>query len=221
MTTEKRGHAINGDLFALRHPTMALDRPFTTFIDVTFRGTTHQAFVALDRSAFSYAHVTGEFSVAGYHGYLLENIDTVETRATHRYQALVDTAVGVLSIHSYESTDHLLALVGALRPGETALGVVIEPDDEVEFASPPRVALDVDVGLVEITPLTGEVIDRLPTWQGTPVGGGHLYGGHFADDRVHLTLVTPTCRVMALPGPGVDADAATDALSELEARWSR
>ena len=219
-TTTKRGNAINGDLFTLQHSSLDLDAPFTSFIDVAFRRTTHQAFVAADRNAFSFANATGEFSVGDYAGHILETLDSVETQVSHRYQAIVTTPHGVLSTHSYDSVPGLLALVGALRHAANRLGVVLNPDDECEFTTAPRVALDLDqIGVLEITPLTAEVIDQLPTWQGSTVAGGQLYGGRFTDDAPYLTLVTPTCRVLALPGAQADEDHIANILSSLEADW--
>lgn len=218
-TTSKRGHAINGDLFELRHPSLGIDTPFTTFIDVSFRGTTHQAFAAADRRAFSFANTSGEFTVGDLRGHVVETLDAVETQVAHRYQAIVAAAHGALSIHSYDGADHLLSLVGALRPADTRLGLILDPDDEVEFTSAPRVALSLDIGVLEITPLTQEVIDQLPTWQGTEVGAGQLYAGRFTDDSAYLTLVTPTCRVLALPAADADEDHVAGVLAELEATW--
>lgn len=218
--TQKRGNAINGDVFTLQHPTLNLDVPFTSFIDVAFRGTTHQVLVAADRGAFSFANATGEFTVGPFSGHILETLDSVETQVSHRYQALVTTPHGVLSTHSYDSATGLLALVGALRPSADTLGISVEPDDEGEFTTAARVALSIDpIGVVEVTPLTAEIIDQLPTWQGTQVQGGQLYGGRFTDDAAYLTLVTDTCRVLAMPGAGADEDQVVQLLAELEANW--
>jgi len=219
-STSKRGHAINGDLFELRHPSLDLQAPFTTFVDVSFRGTTHQVFAAADNRAFSYENVTGEFTVGEFTGHLLENLDAVQTQVSHRYQALVDTPAGVLSTHSYDSTEALLALVGALRPTASRLGVIVDPDDEIEFTAAPKVAMTLDLGVLEVTPLTAEVIEQLPAWQGTPVAGGQLYGGQLSDQSIYATLVTPTCRVMALPAADVAPDDVAAALAELHAAWT-
>jgi len=82
------------------------------------------------------------------------------------------------------------------------------------------VALSIDqIGVLEVTPLTAETIDQLPTWQGTQVDGGQLYGGRFTDDAAYLTLVTDTCRVLAMPGADADEDQVAQLLSELEANW--
>ena len=218
-STTKRGHAINGDLFELRHDALDLHVPFTSFVDVSFRGVTHQVLVAADKHAFSFANVTGEFTVGDYAGFILEVLDSVETQASHRYQAIVTTPHGLLSTHSYASPSVLMSFVGALRPTDTMLGVVLEPDDECEYTSAPRVALTLPIGVVEVTPLTAEVIDRLPTWKGSPVQRGELYGGQFTDDAPYLTLVTDTCRVLALPGPGISGDVAATAMAAFEAEW--
>lgn len=210
---------MNGDVFELRHDSLDLTVPFTTFIDVAFRGTTHQVLTAADRFAFDHVHVTGEFTVGGHRGHILENLDTVQTQVRHRYQAVVTTPAGVLSTHSYADTSTLLAFIGALRPAATELGVALDPDDECEYSSAPRVALDSAIGVLEVTPLTAEVIELLPAWQGTGVRGGQLYGGRFTDDTPYLTLVTDTCRVMALCAAAVDVDDVANVLSGLEAVW--
>jgi len=216
----KRGHAINGDEFTLTHADTYLTVPFTTFIDVSYRGITHQVFAAADRNAFTFAHVTGTFTVGEYQGHIVETLDTVSTQVSHRYQALVTTPTGVLSVHSYDNTRTLLDLVGALGPSATQLGVTIAPNDEIEFASPPRVALQLELALIEIMPLTAEVIDLLPTWEGTQVAGGQLYGGRFGDNSAYITMVTDTCRVLAMPAAGVDPDEVADLLTSLFVTWS-
>ncbi len=215
----KRGTALNGDLFAMSTPHLDLDVPFTTFIDVSYRGTTHQAFAAADHNAFNFAAVTGEFTVGNFEGHIIETLDAVETQVAHRYQAVIKTPNGVLSIHSYDSVDGLLGLVGSLRPGSTALGIVLNPDDEVEYTSAPKVAVTTAIGVLEVTPLTAEVIEQLPAWEGSPVAGGQLYGGRFTDSAVYLTLVTPTCRVLALPGPDIADDDVAEVMAGLEVDW--
>lgn len=217
--SHKRGHAVNGDLFDLRHPQPFFDAPFTSFIDVSFRGTTYQVLTAAERNAFSYATVTGEFSVGGLAGHVIETLDNVAGKALHRYQGVVVTPDGALSTQTHDSPAGLLALIGALRPLPTRLGVTIDPDDEVEVASAPKVALQLDVGLVEITPLTGEVIEQLPAWSGSVVRGGELYGGRLTDETPYLTLVTSTCRVVIMPGAPAHADRAADFAAELLADW--
>lgn len=215
----KRGHAITGDVFQLRHESLDLDAPFTSFIDVAFRGITHQAFVAADPHGFAYEHVTGEFTVGQYKGHILESLDAVEAQVSHRYQALVTTPAGVLSTHSYDSVPGLLAFVGALRPQATALGLVIDPDDECEFTGPAKVAMTLPMGLIEITPLTQEVIDTLPDWQGTEVAEGELFGSRFTNGDPYLTLVTSSCRVLVMPAADADIDVVSEQVSLLSATW--
>lgn len=203
----------------MQHPTLPLNVPFTTFIDVTYRGVTHQAFAAADRGAFNYATTTGEFSVAGLQGHIVETLDNVETQVSHRYQAIVPTEQGVLSVHSYDSVDALMSLVGALRPQESPLGIRLDPNDEVEYSSAPRVAMQTEVGVVELTPLTAEVIEQVPDWKGTPVAGGELFAGRFTDDASYLTLVSDSCRAMVLPSVTTDDDQLTAVIAELHADW--
>lgn len=215
----KRGRAINGDLFELHHPSSTFTAPFTSFIDVAYRGLTHQAFVAADRHAFSYANATGTFTVDGFTGHLVESLDTVETQVTHRYQAIVDTPHGVLSVHSYRGATEVLELVGALAPTADELGVALVLQDDATFASPAKVGLTTEFGVLEVTPLTAEVLDELPTWSGTPVVGGELFGGRFVDGSPYLTLVTDSCRVMLLPGADTLDDDAARWLATLQAHW--
>ena len=149
----------------------------------------------------------------------IRDSDTVETQVRHRYQALVTTPGGVLSVHSYESVDHLLSLVGALHPTATRLGVTLDPGPDAEFTTAPRVAVNTEIGILDITPLTSEVIDLLPTWQGSKVEAGHLYGGRFTDEAAYLTLVTDTCRVLIMPGAEADEDQVATIAAGLVVDW--
>ena len=143
--------------------------------------TTHQAFVAVDRNAFSFANATGEFSVGDYAGLILETLDSVETQVSHRYQARVTTPHGGLSTHSYDSVPGLLSLVGPFTPAANRLGVVPYLDDGCAFTTAPLVAMEVD--------------------------------------QISVIEITPTCRVLALPGNHADDDHVPDMLSSLEADW--
>lgn len=218
--TTKRGYALNGDEFIITAPDADLSAPFTTFVDVSFRGVNHQLFVAVDNSAYAYSAVTGEFTVGRYRGHILEQLDNVQTQVAHRYQALVETPSGTLSVHSFEGVDHLLTLVGSLGVEDTPLGVTCNPDPAIEFVSAPRVAMQMTWGVLELTPLTVAVVDQLPAWSGTPAANGDLYAGAFADTSPYLTLVTTTCRVIALPGADADVDEITGLLATLQAQWN-
>lgn len=216
----KRGHAINGDLFTLTHPKLDLSNPFTSHVDVVYDGITHQLLTSADIGAFNFANVTGEFTVADLPGYIIESLDNVATQATHVYRAVVRSETGVLATQSYQSVEQVLGLVGAARPTPTRLGMVIDPYDTVSISSAPKVTIQLDIGIIEITPLTQEVIEELPEWSGTPVEAGEIYAGMFTDDAPYLTLVTPTCRVITMLGPDVDVDEAIETLGRLPVHWA-
>jgi hypothetical protein len=220
MTFTKRGTALTGDLFTVSHPSLQLSAAFTSHVDVLFDGLTHQVLSAADRGAFNYANTTGEFTIGEFRGHVIETLDTVSTQVSHRYQAVVTADNGALSTHSYQSAEQVLALIGALSPISTALGLVIDPDDTVEVVSTPKVAFATDIGLVELAPLTSEIIAQLPSWSGTAVEHGELYAGQSSDRAPWLTLVTETAQVIAMLGDNVDPDDAVTALSSLRAVWS-
>jgi len=220
MTFTKRGTAITGDLFTLSHPRLALAAPFTSHVDVLYDGLTHQVLTAADHGAFNYANTTGEFTTGDLRGHIIESLDTVSTQVSHRYQAVVVSNNGALSTHSYQSASQALALVGALAPIRTSLGLIVDPDDTVEIVSTARVAFTTDIGVLELAPLTTEIIAQLPDWSGTRVDGGQLYAGQFSDQAPWLTLVTETTRVVTMLGNEIDPDDAVAELSSLQARWT-
>lgn len=219
-TNRTRGTSITGDLFVIEHPTLALDQPFTSHVDVSFEGVTHQILSTANRSAFNYSNTTGEFAIGDMTGHVIETMDTVETQVAHRYQAVISGTDGALATQSYVSADTALSLIAALHPASTALGIAIEPDDAVEITGPARVALTTDLGVLEITPLTATVNDQLPGWTGTAVTHGELFAGRLSDDVPYLVLVTSTCRVMLMLGADVSADQAATAMAELDATWT-
>ena len=220
MSSSKRGTAINGDLFLVEHPTLDLGEPFTSHVDVAFDGITHQVLSTADRTAFNYANTTGEFTVGELRGHIIESIDTVQTQATHRYQAVVSSASGALSTQTYLSATAAVELVAALRPLSTALGIAIDPDDSAEIGGDARVAMSTPLGILELTPLTPDVDRQLPDWSGTDVDHGQLYGGQHADGSPWLTLVTASARVILMLGAGVSADEGAAGLARLGVTWT-
>lgn len=219
-TNSTSGTTITGDLFVIEHPTLDLGEPFTSHVDVSFEGVTHQVLSTAHRSAFNYANTTGEFAIGELTGHVIESMDTVETQVSHRYQAVIAGPDGALATQSYLSAESALALMGALRPTPTALGMAIDPDDAVEITSPARVAMSTDLGVLEVTPLTTTVTGQLPAWTGTSVRHGELFAGHLSGELPYLTLVTATCRVLLMLGADVDPDAAAAGMAELNATWT-
>lgn len=215
----KRAHAVTGDLVTLNHATEHLGAPFSSHVDVTFQGVTHQILTLSSRAGIDFTHTTGEFSVNGLRGFVIQAIDTVATQGAHRHQAVVDSSNGALTTYSYLSTADLLALVGALRPVPTTLGMVITPDDQVEIVSTAKVAMTTPHGLLECSPLTTEVNDLLPTWAGTSVHDGELFAGQVSNDAPYLTLVTASARALLMVDSVAGVDAAAAFMSKLEVRW--
>lgn len=219
-THSKRAHAITGDLLTLRHPHHALASPFSSHVDVAYAGVTHQVLALQSKAGVDFTHTTGEFTVGGLRGYVIETIDTVETQGAHRYQAVVDSEQGILTTYSYLGVSELLGLIGALQPVPTALGMVVTPTDDVEIVSTAKIALTSKHGLLECTPLTAEVHDLLPQWAGTSVAGGELFAGHLSDSAPYLTLVSGSARTLLMIDEPDKADRAAVFMSELETTWA-
>ncbi|MEM7092881.1 MAG: hypothetical protein AAF567_07755 [Actinomycetota bacterium] len=220
MSHTKRGTAITGDLFTLQHPSLVLDAPFTSFVDVVFDGVTHQVLSTADRSAFNYANTTGQFAIGDLQGHIIESIDTVDTQATHRYQAVLSGSSGALAVHTYLGSAQAVDLLAALRPVATPLGMALDPSDGAEIVTAPKVAVTTAIGVLEVSPLTGAIDAQLPRWQGTIAPHGQLYAGRIGDEVPWLTLVTRRCRVAALLGADVDPDHAATILALLDANWT-
>ena len=189
MTSRKRGTALTGDLFVVEHPTLDLSGPFTSHVDVSFEGVTHQVLSAADRGAFSYATTTGAFAIGALHGHVVETMDTVATQVTRRFQAILSSASGVLATQTYIDAAQAVRLIGELGPSPTTLGMAIDPQHAVEVTGAPRVAFTTPIGVLEVSPLTASIDAQLPTWRGTPVSGGDLYAGMLSDAVPYLTLV--------------------------------
>ena len=219
MTSHKRGTAITGDLFVLEHPTLDLSVPFTSHVDVSFDGITHQVLSAADRTGFSYATTTGTFSVGELSGHVVETMDTVATQAVRRFQAIVGSGLGYLATQTYLDAGQAVRLVGELGPVPTPLGIAIDPQHAVEVIGAPRVALTTEVGVLEIAPLTATIDSQLPTWRGTPVDHGELYAGMLSGSVPYLTLVSDTARGVLMMGADIDPDDAVGVLAALQLRW--
>lgn len=220
IANRRRAHAVTGDLLTLAHPSADLDQAFSSHVDVVYRGVTHQVLTLRGRSGVDFTHTTGEFTVNGLRGFLIEAIDTVETQGAHRYQAVVDSPSGILTAYSYLGSSELLAMIGALAPVPTSIGMVVTPSDDVEIVSTAKVAIKTAFGLLECAPLTAEVNDELPTWGGSEVATGELFAGRLSDDAPYLTLVTSTARALLMVDTPDLADEASEFMSALEVDWA-
>lgn len=216
----KRVHAVTGDLVTIAHPTADISAPFSSHVDILYAGVTHQALTLQSRAGIDFTHTTGEFTVNGLRGFLIEAIDTVATQGAHRYQAVIDSYNGVLTAYSYLGANELLQMIGALQPVATSLGMVITPSDDVDIVSTAKVAMATPYGLLECSPLTVEINDLLPTWAGSNVAHGELFAGQLGDQAPYLTLVTKTARALLMVSSQRQADAAAAFVSELEVYWA-
>ena len=212
-----RAQAVNGDLVELHHPTVELDGPFTSDVEVAFDGLHHQVLSTANRSLFNFAEVSGEFTIGDMAGHLIESIDTVATQAVHTYLAVLSTDGGVLSTRSYVSAESVVDLMAALRPTPSRRGAFADPDDTVQFVGPARVSITTDFGVLALSPLTTQVVRLLPDWSGSAVAHGELFSGRHSDNAAYLTLVTPTARCVLMVNG--DPDDAVGFMADLRVDW--
>lgn len=221
MQTSKRVLAVNGDTVEIAHPSCDLSRPVSTYASVNHDGVTHHVISVPDTEGFSYAMTTDAFSINGYTTHITEFVDDNSVGlASVVYKGILDTGNGALTVHSYDSPDHTIALLGAIDPQHNELGAYVGPNNRVDFATAPTVVLDVEkLGLLEMFPLTDEVNALLPEWSGTPVDGGELFAASMSRNLNYLILVTPTARVNILPNEGASLDSVATLAADLRVTW--
>ncbi len=203
----------------MSHKDLRFDQPYTSFVDVLFDGVTHQILSAKDRSGVNFSNTTGSFTVNGFRGWIIESLDTVATQVVHRHTAVIESLSGVLSTSSYDGAGRLLDLFGAIAPAATPLGMTIGTRTDAEISGYPRIAMQTEIGLIEVSPLTSAVVDQLPTWAGTATAAGELFAGRHGDSGAYLVLVTDSCRVLVMLAPESDHDLAAETISALDVRW--
>lgn len=215
----KSVQVVTGEMVEVRGIGIDPEAACTSHVDVLHDGVTHQILEARDRGLVNFANTVGTFSLASYRGFIIETIDTVATQAVHRHTAVVESDTGILTAHSYDGADQLLALVGDLGIVATRDGMTINPTGIAEVASTVRAALPTVHGLLEISPLNDNTIDQLPTWSGTDVDHGQLYSGSLNDDSAYLVHVSETARSVLMVAPSTTRDDAALFMSGLRTTW--
>lgn len=219
MLDQKRAGSIDGALVSLSLPTVDLSQPFSSHVEVAFRGVAHRVITYASPANFDFTNTTGEFSVNTLQGFIAESVDTVSIRATHRFSGVVLSQTGCLVVHTYTGRTGLLDLIAALNPAPRKLGMMIKPTAQCTLTSEPKVALGTQFGILEICPLTTQVVDQLPEWRGTSVAAGEMFAGSQSDGAPYMAVISETARVVALPAADLDIDQVASSLASLRVRW--
>ena len=217
----KRIQAINGDTVSLTHPAADLSRPMSSFISVTAGPTVHQAISRPTAAGVDFTGALAMATLAGGDLHVLPGVDNNETgEATPRFDAVWQGETGVLMIGAYGTVQAAVDLVASLGIATTPLGIRLAPTGSTRFVSYPTVVVESPgLGLLEVVPLTDELMAQLPDWAGTPTAGGDLYAGSLSRSTGYLTLVSDTARTQIMVRSGTDLDAATEMASQLQVNW--
>lgn len=222
--TSKRLQAITGDTITIEHPTLDLSSSATTSVTVVSKGITYNVLSEPPHIPHDHAMITGEYTLRGHTLRVRESVDTLQIGAsTVRYENLWEAETGTLTVITHDAHDEGLALLSALSPVDTPLGVTVTATGGIEVASPPILFFAAPpLGLLQISPLTPAAIDMLPDWQGTPVDGGELFAANISRSVFYLILVTDSARVdiMSLSDEP-DLDLMADLASRLRLTWTR
>lgn len=212
------GRAITGEKFSLAHPKLDLSQPYSSHVDVEFRGLTHQVQSYAGPQALSYATVTSEFRLGEYSGHIVETIDSLQTQHSRKFQAIISGPDSVLATMTYTNPTAAIELVASLDPQSLDGVMTVSSGDEAEVVGDARVALSTDIGIIEISPLTDRVLASLPEYKGTPTKtGAELFGGRHSDESPYLSLITKTARVQIMPS--TDIDRCVEIADRLDASW--
>jgi len=219
----KRIQAINGDTVSLSHPDANLSPPMSSFISLAAGPTVHQAISRPTAAGVDFAGALATATVAGGELQILPAVDNNEVgQATPRFDAVWQGDTGVLMIGAYGTVEAAVELVASLGITTTEFGVRLAPTGSTRFVSYPTVVVESPgLGLLEVVPLTKEVMAQLPDWAGTATAGGELYAGSLSRSTGYLTLVSSTARTQVMVRNGVDLDAAATAAAELQVSWRR
>lgn len=120
------------------------------------------------------------------------------------------------------STERLIGVLDRFRLRAAPEGLAVTPRrSSVTWYDAPLLVKELPgIGLCEVYPLSGDIAAGLPSWPGTPAGGGELYQDQLAPNAPYVVLITETARVNVLPDEG-GIEAATEGAGALRVDWAR
>jgi len=188
-----------------------LSRPFTSVVDVTFRGRLHE-FTA--GPAALGEDVARGLGVGGFDeelNYRDGTLFVAHARPYDRQTRLVEellVAVWRGSRHCLVTqlygmtTADLLGVLRGLRIDEHADGLAVHPDPRAgsELVAPATIVKQVPtLGLLEISPLTTQHAGTLPAWQGMSTPSGELFRDSLSDGKPYFILAAADTWTTVVP----------------------
>lgn len=222
MQTLKIMQAVNGDRVEVEHAGLNLSKAMTSFTTVQFDGVAHSVISSPSTDGMNFGNTTAEFSVNGMTARIIQGMDDVGVGTTAiRYQAVLEADSGALWLQSYDSADLAAAVLGAINPEATDLGIRINPDDSCPIVGSVTVIFEVDgLGILDIVPLTTDVTMQLPEWAGTPVEHGEMFAASMSRSVPYIIHVSKTARSYVLVSETVDIDKAAELSAALNITWA-
>lgn len=93
-----------------------------------------------------------------------------------------------------------VAFFGTMRLTEHEDGITAVPRGRARRPEPAEMVKEIPgLGLLEITPLTGQTRKRLPSWRGAPVAGGELFQDTVEGQGPYFLLALKSLLVTVLP----------------------
>ncbi|GLY25098.1 hypothetical protein [Micromonospora sp. NBRC 101691] len=122
------------------------------------------------------------------------------------------------------TTAHLLGVLRTLRIEEHDDGLTLRPVPKggAEFAAPATVLKEVPgLGLLELTTLTRERAERLPSWQGLRTRAGELYRDTLSDGKPYFVLATADTWLSVVPLGDTDLEQVPTLVDRLHVQRAR
>ncbi|BCL12301.1 hypothetical protein [Micromonospora sagamiensis] len=209
--------AVDGTRFLL-DGSLDLSAPFTSVADVTIGGRLHEFTTGPIGLADDVVRALGTDRFDEELSYQGGTLLTARTRPHDPQIRLTEdrlVAVWRGRRHSFftemygVATTHLLGVLRTLRIEEHDDGLTLRPVPKggAVFAAPATVLKQVPgLGLVEMTPLTRERADRLPSWRGLRTQAGELYRDALSDGRPYFVLATTDTWLSLVPLVDTDVE---------------
>lgn len=219
---DKRLAAITGDPVELRHPTLALDRPASTFISVRWNDRPYHIISKPPQALLDTTMTTGEYSLNGHLVRVRERVDQLEMGAAGVvYENTLHCPNGFLQVETRGWHGEGLELFEQLSPSDTPLGVTVTLGQGLRLLAAPQLLLEVErLGVLSVKPLTPDLASVLPDWQGTPVAGGELFAANLTRTEPYLLLVGKTAVTSILLPEAADLDDRTALAAQLHVEWT-